>query len=637
MCGIVGVLNFDGTKINPNDLNNFKNSILHRGPDGSGTFINSENNVGFGHVRLSILDLSNLSKQPMTCENKRYTLTFNGEIYNFLEIKRELLNLGYKFKSKGDTEVILAAYEKWGEKCQYKFNGMWAFAIWDQKNKKLFISRDRFGVKPLYYLRTKERFYFASELKSFMHIEKKYIPDFNYSNFKYCSESIVNGSYYSTESTFLNGVKELPSGYQLTLDINNKIKITKWWSTIEQLEEIPKNYEDQKEKFFELFNNACNLRMRSDVKIATSLSGGIDSSSIVAAINQIKNSNLFLDKSINPYKTFILDYVNEKNNETKYATSVAEFHKLDVEYVKLDLKKTDPDLIKKIIYFQEEVTGDDGLGPWSIYESIKKNGIKVSVDGHGGDELLAGYSGYPKIAMSDCSMLNLPRLYKLFKLHLEMNDKSLEGKHFFNILINKLNFRFNKFLKNKNDNDEKYNFLEIENNEKKFLLSENLNKLSNLNKSLYIDYHFRAMQMNLKKYDKFSMAHGVECRFPFLDWKLAAFCFSLPGQSKISNGFTKRILRDVIKKFLPKSVINRVAKKGFNPANELFNKTLKDFIFDTIESQEFKTLGIWNNKKISKILSNKDGLDLKKVFRNVQVFYIIKLFNEKKLIKKDFN
>ena len=315
------------------------------------------------------------------------------------------------------------------------------------KKNEIFISRDRFGVKPLYYLNTRERFYFASELKSFMHIEKKHVPDFNYSNLKYCSESIVNGSYYSTESTFLKGVKELPAGHQLTLNFKNKIKISKWWSTIENLEDTPKTYTDQKEKFFELFNNACNLRMRSDAKIATSLSGGIDSSSIVAAINQIKNSNHFIDKAQNPYKTFILDYKNEKNNETKYATSVAKFHNLDTEYVKLDLGKIDPELIKKIIYFQEEVTGDDGLGPWSIYESIKKNNIKVSIDGHGGDELLAGYSGYPKLAMKDCSLFNIPRLVMLFKLHLEMNDKSLEGKHFLNILINKLNFRFNKFFK----------------------------------------------------------------------------------------------------------------------------------------------------------------------------------------------
>ena len=632
MCGISGIIDFGNQKIHSKEINLFTNSLSHRGPDGSNFFLNNNQLVALGHTRLSILDISDRANQPFYFDNKNLVLTFNGEIYNFVEIKKELESLGYKFKTTSDTEVLLLAYHKWGADCQKKFNGMWAFVIYDKVKNNLFISRDRFGVKPLYYLSTGERFYFASELKSFMHIERKYIPDFNYSNFKYCSESVVNGSYYSIESTFLNEVKELPAGHQLLLNIENKIKISKWWSTLEQLTEIPKSYDDQKEKFFELFNNACNLRMRSDVKIATSLSGGIDSSSIVAAINQIKNSNLFLDKAQNPYKTFILDYESEKNNETKYATSVAKFHNLDAEYVKLDLKNVDADLIKKIIYFQEEVTGDDGLGPWSIYESIKRNNIKVSIDGHGGDELLAGYSGYPKIAMKDCSFLDMPRLFKLFKLHLEMNDKSLEGKHFFKILINKLNFRFNKFFK-KNNFDENYNFLEIEDNEKKFYLAEDLSTLSNLNKSLYIDYHFRTMQMNLKKYDKFSMAHGVECRFPFLDWKLATFCFSLPEQSKIDNGFTKKILRDVISNFLPKNVIRRVPKKGFNPANELFNRTFKNFIFDTIQSREFKDLGIWNNKKINKLVSNSNNLDFKKVFRNIQIFYLIKSFNEKKFLR----
>ena len=636
MCGISGIIDFDNQKILSQEINLFTKSLSHRGPDGSNFFLNNKRSVAFGHTRLSIFDISDRANQPFYFDNKNLVLTFNGEIYNFVEIKKELESIGYKFKTTSDTEVLLLAYHKWGVDCQQKFNGMWAFAIFDQKKNELFISRDRFGVKPLYYLYTRERFYFASELKSFMHIEKKHVPDFNYSNLKYCSESIVNGSYYSTESTFLKEVKELPAGHQLTLNLKNKIKISKWWSTIENLVDIPRTYTDQKEKFFELFNNACNLRMRSDAKIATSLSGGIDSSSIVAAINQIKNSNHFIDKAQNPYKTFILDYENEKNNETKYATSVAKFHNLDTEYVKIDLGKTDPELIKKIIYFQEEVTGDDGLGPWSIYESIKKNNIKVSIDGHGGDELLAGYSGYPKLAMKDCSSFNVPRLFMLFKLHLEMNDKSLEGKHFFNILINKLNFRLIKFLKKKNYDDKKYNFLEIENNEKKFYLSENLDMLSSLNKSLYVDYHFRAMQMNLKKYDKFSMAHGVECRFPFLDWKLATFCFSLPEKSKIGDGFTKKILRDVIRDFLPKDVVNRVAKKGFNPANELFNKTLKNFIFDTIQSQEFKNLGIWNKKKISKIISESNNLDLKKIFRNIQIFYLIKSFNEKKLSTNEF-
>ena len=392
MCGITGIIDFKNNKINSQEINYFTKSLDHRGPDGSNYFINNDKNVGLGHTRLSILDISERANQPFFYDNKRLVLTFNGEIYNFVEIKKELESLGYKFKTTSDTEVLVLAYHKWGPSCQKKFNGMWAFAIWDQTKNKLFISRDRFGVKPLYYLKTRDRFYFASELKSFMHINKKDVPEFNYSNFKYCSESVVNGSYYSIQSTFLKEVKELPAGHELIVDFENKIRISKWWSTIENLVEVPKNYNDQKEKFFDLFSSACNLRMRSDVKIATSLSGGMDSSSVVAAINQIKNSNSFIDKAQNPYKTFILDYINEKNNETKYATSVAKFHNLDAEYIKLDLGKVEPSLIQKIIYSQEEATGDDGIGPWSIYNSIKNNGIKVSIDGHGGDELLAGYS-----------------------------------------------------------------------------------------------------------------------------------------------------------------------------------------------------------------------------------------------------
>ena len=636
MCGITGIIDFKNKKINSQEINYFTKSLDHRGPDGSNYFINNDKNVGLGHTRLSILDISERANQPFFYDNNRLVLTFNGEIYNFVELRKELESLGYKFKTTSDTEVLLSAYHKWGPNCQKKFNGMWAFAIWDQSKKKLFISRDRFGVKPLYYLKTRERFYFASELKSFMHINKKDVPEFNYSNFKYCSESIINGSYYSVQSTFLKEVKELPAGHELIVDFENKIRISKWWSTIENLVEVPKDYSDQKEKFFELFKSACNLRMRSDVKIATSLSGGMDSSSIVAAINQIKNSNSFIDKAQNPYKTFILDYLNEKNNEKKYATEVAKFHNLDAEYVKLDLEKVEPSLIQKIIYSQEEVTGNDGIGPWSIYNSIKNNGIKVSIDGHGGDELLAGYSGYPKIAMKDCSLLDAIRFIQLFKLNLEMNDKSLEGKHFLKIFIDKLTFRLKKLLLRPNNDEKKYNFLDVDDKEKNFQLSENLDELSNLNNALYIDYHFKALPMTLKQFDKFSMAHGIECRFPFLDWKLATFCFSLPEKSKINNGFLKKILRDVIKDFLPKEVINRVAKKGFNPANELFNKTLRNFIFDTIHSQDFRTLGIWNNKKIDRIVSSFDGLDLKKVFRNIQIFYLIKLFNEKKIAKNDF-
>jgi len=636
MCGIVGILDFGKKKISKEEIKYFTKSLDHRGPDGSNYFINEKKNLAFGHTRLSIIDISEKANQPFYFDNNRLVLTFNGEIYNFIEIKKELETLGYRFKTSSDTEVLLLAYDKWGEDCQKKFNGMWAFAIWDQKKNQIFISRDRFGVKPIYYLMTNNRFYFASELKSFMNIIKEDIPNFNYDNFKYCSESVVNGSYYSTEETFLKNVNELNAGCQLYINLDGRIKISKWWSTIENLPEVPNNYNDQKDKFFEIFKKACNLRMRSDVKIATTLSGGLDSSSIVATINQIKNSSTFIDKAQNPYKTFILDYQNEKNNETKYANLVAKFHNLDVENVEVDLGKVDYNQIIKIIYSQEEVTGDDGIGPWNIYKSIKNNGIKVSIDGHGGDELLAGYSGYPKIAMKDCSNLNLKRLYQLFKLHLQMNDKSLEEKHFFKIFFDKINFRLKKYFIKSEQDQVNYNFLDVQTSNNQFEIKENLNSLGNLNQSLYIDYHYRAIQMNLKKYDKFAMAHGVECRFPFLDWELATYCFALPEKAKIDNGFTKKILRDSMKNLLPGEVLNRVPKKGFNPANELFNKTLRKFTFETIDSSEFKNLGIWNKHKIDFIKTTNQKLDLKKIFRNLQIFYLIKTFKEKALKKNEF-
>jgi asparagine synthase (glutamine-hydrolysing) len=629
MCGIVGIINFEGEEIKKNELIHFKNSLSHRGPDGSNYFINEESDVGFGHTRLSILDTSTRSEQPFYYDKKRLVLTFNGEIYNFIEIKKELESFGYKFNTTSDTEVLLLAYDKWGSECQKKFNGMWAFAIWDQAKKKLFISRDRFGVKPLYYMLTKSRLYFASELKSFMYIKNQDIPDFNYSNFKYCSENIINGSYYLTEETFLKNVKELSPGCELNIYNHKNVKSRRWWSTIDNLVEVPKTYSEQKEKFFNIFKDACNLRMRSDVNIATSLSGGIDSSSIVSTINQIKKSNTFAINARNPYKTFILDYKSEKNNETDYARSVADFNKLDAEYVELDLGKINPEKIIQIIYHQEEVTGDDGIGPWYIYNSIKENGIKVSIDGHGGDELLGGYSGYPKIAMEECSIFELSRMFQLFKLHLQMNDNSLNNRNFIRVFIDKFYFRLKKKLKIQNSNSSQYNFLDIPSTNNNFDIKENINKLSKLNQALYIDYHYRAMQLNLKKYDKFSMAHGVECRFPFLDWKLATYLFSLPSKSKIGNGFTKRILRDVISDLLPQKVINRIQKKGFNPANELFNRTLKNFILKTISSNDFKNLGIWDKNKINKIINLGENLDFKKIFRNLQIFFLIKTFKEK--------
>ena len=258
-----------------------------------------------------------------------------------------------------------------------------------------------------------------------MFLHKKNIPEFNYSNFIYESRNYANNAYPLTEDTFLKNVKELNPSYQLKIDTRKNIELKKWWSTIDNLIEIPKNYDDQIEKFKILFFDACKLRMRSDVEVATSLSGGIDSSSVVATIEYFKSTQENLSNTYFPHNAFILDYKNEKDNEVSYAKSVIDNTDVNAKFVNLELNKIDPEEIIKSIYHHEAVLGDDGLGPWFIYKNIKENGIKVSIDGHGGDELLGGYSGYPRLAMQEC---NFPTdcftWIDLLSIHLKMNETS---------------------------------------------------------------------------------------------------------------------------------------------------------------------------------------------------------------------
>ena len=628
MCGIAGILSLKSSPINKFELENLKNSLSHRGPDGNGVHITADHKLGLGHTRLSIIDLSSNSDQPMSYDNGRYYITYNGEIYNFLDLRNELKKIGYQFKSSGDTEVILASYKQWGENCHLKFNGMWSFAIWDNKSKEIFISRDRFGIKPFYYMINKDFFFFASELKSFMHLEKKNKPDFDNKYLIYLSQKFSNQSYFTSKKTFLKNVNELPPGYQIKIDADKNIKVNKWWSTIEHLENPPKKYDDQINRFREIFYDACRIRMISDVETSTSLSGGLDSSSIVHVISSLKNESKSKTNLSYPHNTFILDYKNEKNNETEYAISATENLSLIKNIVEVNLKELNPEELIKIIYYQEDVSGDDGLGPWNIYKSIRKKNIKISIDGHGGDELLAGYSGYPRIAMKDCKLpMDFFNWFDLLKVHLKMNEDVNKDENISKIFFDTIYKKLKNYLNldrtiQKNINIFNQNPTELSNIE-----FDDINNFSKLNKELYIDYHYKAMQMNLRKYDKFSMAHGVECRFPFLDWRLAAYTFSLDSKIKIKNGFSKKILRDCMKDNLNKKILKRVKKKGFNPANELFNNTMFQFINDTLRSSEFKELDFVDKNKVNNLLKIKN-LNYKEVFKYIQIFFLIKTFSK---------
>ena len=622
MCGIVVILNFDKTKIKQQELKNFNNSLRHRGPDYADIYIDHDETIGLGHRRLNIIDLSSLSNQPFFCSDRRYIITYNGEIYNFLEIKKELKAIGVQFKTNGDTEVLLNAYKQWGEKCQYKFNGMWAFAIWDNKKKSMFVSRDRFGVKPLYYyIKDNKKFYFASELKAFMHLNFENKPKFNYSKIVYSAKNWSNSSPSLNKNTFLKNVKEILPGHSMTINENHVISEKKWWSTIDNLIEVPKNNQEKIDKFREIFFSSCKIRMRSDVDIGTCLSGGLDSSSVIVAILNLKNDDRdrYNKKSIT--NAFILNYVGEKNLDLEYAKEVVQNTKIKPKIVNLDFNKIDPAELIKIIYYQEDLSGNDGVGPWNIYKSLKENKINVSIDGHGGDELLAGYDGYTYFLIKEClNGKNFLYLMESLKFHLSKHYNN----SFKDLILKRIFSRFNTKITNK------YDFF-IKNNDDKMeeIEKDNISNLSLLNKELYNDYHYKSLQKNLKIFDRFSMAHGVESRNPFLDWRLASYSFSLTSNYKIKGGFNKRILREAMKGLLKEKVLFRTDKKGFHLYRTFSSYKIKNFINDTIRSKDFLENETFNAKKLLKFTETHKDINFKKIFKYLQVHFLLKTFQRK--------
>lgn len=253
MCGIVGLWQRNHEPVLQDGLRRFTDSLSHRGPDGSGFYIDPEANLGFGHRRLAIIDISEAGRQPMSYAGGRYWITYNGEIYNFLELRDELRGYGYSFATESDTEVILAAYDKWGADCQPRFNGMWAFAIWDRQERRLFLSRDRFGVKPLMYFYDGQRFAFASEMKAFLALEwfqVEFEPGMVAAALT--DHQLVEG----TERTLLRGLKRLLGGYCLTLEQDGDLSIRRWWNTLDHLEPAPASYSEQAERYRELFLDA---------------------------------------------------------------------------------------------------------------------------------------------------------------------------------------------------------------------------------------------------------------------------------------------------------------------------------------------------------------------------------------------
>lgn len=389
MCGIVGIFS-PARPIDSVELENFTKTLVHRGPDGYATRI--EGSYGLGHTRLAILDLSERGQNPLLYQapsGVRYWIVFNGEIYNFLEIRAELRGFGYSFETETDTEVIAAAYDKWGRECLHKFNGMWSFAILNSNNGELFVVRDRFGIKPLYF-HTGARFSFSSELKSFMAL-RDFQPEFNYA----VGQLLLQNSYaYEglTDQTLYKGVQRLLPGCCLMVNMNGSVKVERWWTTTEHLPSIPSSYAGQVEQFRELFQDAVRIRMRSDVPIGTCLSGGLDSSAVACMMHHIHSGGSESERRASEWQNlFVASFPGSAIDETKHAKSIADYIGVAPKHWTFDAQAALADLVDSL-WSTEDVYGGILVPMWSLYRKLRQEKVLVSLDGHGSDELFAGYT-----------------------------------------------------------------------------------------------------------------------------------------------------------------------------------------------------------------------------------------------------
>lgn len=552
MCGIAGIISARQDKLQ--DVQQMISCLSHRGPDGEATWQNENGIVALGHRRLSIIDLSDAAKQPMHYLD-RYTIIHNGEIYNYRELKQILAAKGYRFFSQSDTEVILAAYDLWKEECLQHFNGMFAFAIWDEQQQKLFAARDRFGEKPFYYVHTTEGLWFASEIKALFQagFEKEYNGNLL---LQYISTGFVQDA-MDPGATFFNNIKKLPARHYLEFSpASGECKVTPYF-------DIDKSYKyiDAGEAIYQFRNRffqSVEIRLRSDVPVGTSLSGGIDSSSVVAAIHHLKQTG-------NVQKAFTASFPGFEKDEMKYASMVAlKFGMLQHFQVYPNEAEMLLSLDTFLSHHDEPVSSSSVYAQYRLYEIAGQHGVKVMLDGQGADEVLAGYAKYIPWYLQELYSERSPQLSK----ELEAFGPSITFS-----LKNKLAARFPSLaairLEKKAIKKQTQLFFN------KDFVEENRNKASiykpvvrTLNDILYFDVFGGGLEELLRNADRNAMAHGIEVRLPFLDHELVQFIFSLSSSFKMHNGYTKYILREAMKDMLPKEIAWRKDKVGFEPPQQ---------------------------------------------------------------------
>ena len=615
MCGITGFCDFTKT-LTLKDLSGANDSLAHRGPDGDGVEINETGNarIGFGHKRLSVIDLSEAAKQPMHSLDGNISLIFNGEIYNYLEIKTQLISLGHQFNTESDTEVIIKSYEEWGVQLVDRFIGMYAFSILDKRKNTLYFFRDRAGVKPFYYYEKDGCILFASELKA-LH---------KYPAFKKEIQDTSVGLYFTygyipAPYTIFKNTRKLLPGHYLKVNLGTKhSEEIKYYDVIDSYNK-PKlsiSENEAKEEVERLMISSFNYRLVSDVPTGVFLSGGYDSSA-VAGILQSNHSQKI--------KTFTIGFEEKEYNESQFAKEIATFLGTDHHEYVCSVKESQ-DIMPELSEIFDEPFGDNSAIPTILVSRFAQKHVSVALSADGGDEIFAGYNRYTQLAKLSKYLTRIPKFAISFPAYI-LKNTPLDQFPLNNNNIRALS-RLSEVFSSKNDYEiyEALNRHFTKNHLAKFL--NNTNEIPGLydsfapidpendfiNTVLALDYKTYMADDILVKVDKATMSCGLEGREPFLDHRLIDFVAQLPSGLKYNDGNKKYLLKQITHKYVPQNLLER-PKTGFGiPVFDWLKGDLKEYLFEYINEEELSRHEYINSKEAIRIrdrfISGKSGNEI---------------------------
>ncbi len=585
MCGINGVIARQSVQVDA--VNRMNQALAHRGPDGHGLWTSTDKKIVLGHTRLAIIDLDQHANQPMLSVNSQHILTYNGEIYNFLELRQQLIQLNYQFETHSDTEVILHAYAEWGTHCVKYFNGMFAFCLIDLQKNIAFFARDRFGEKPFLFFHTNDFFAFSSEYKALFTLQE--IPvDYKIPQLL----SFLNSPSHRLDNerdTVFTGIQQLLPAESMIVNLNTlEKKIDRYWD----IDHFSSQLISEKEaiaEFKALLIDSVAIRLRSDVTVGSCLSGGLDSTAIVSIVRDLQGMDF-------PYHVFTGRFPGTSADEWSYAERTVKSKKV-ISHITEPQGAEFVNVMPRFILDNELPVGSASqFAQWKVFELAKQEKVTVLLDGQGADEILGGYEQYFRYYLADIFSINhcvsyckeLKRIKRRYPLALLKKQQQL-----IQLLPKKMQYYLSQKLNRGS------NFIfglspDVIDDVNKVILSKT-KKAGHLKSALYRDSFCNSLTTLLRYGDRNSMAHSREVRLPFCDHRIPEFIFSLPPEFLMGEAQTKRLLRKSMSGLLPTAISRRWNKQGFlPPQNVWMQQELGSYIEQLFQQQDFLQRGFWN-------------------------------------------